>query len=125
MRPTFAIADDHNQLPGVIVIGSEDFRSRNGCAGALVGMHARSLCFTATLLVSAYARADSDTHIRAAYVGSDVARLTIINGGKKPGVILDLKGKGKEIYSGEAAATIEAGHGIVVIAVSIDAAKKP
>lgn len=94
-------------------------------------MHARSLCFAATLFVSglsalAHAEDDSETHIRAAYTASgDVAKLTVVNGGKKPSVKIDLKGKGKEIYGGEAVATIESGHGIVLIAVSIDAEKKP
>jgi hypothetical protein len=82
------------------------------------------------LLFSTYARAaddTSDTHIRAALAASgDAAKLIVTNGGKKPGVSLAIgKGKPTLIYGGEAAATIEAGHGIVVIAVSIDSAKKP
>ncbi|HEY5951804.1 MAG TPA: hypothetical protein VIV40_40190 [Kofleriaceae bacterium] len=82
----------------------------------------------ATLLFSTYAHADdSETHIRAALAGSgDVARLTVVNGGKKPGVRLVVgKSKPTDIYPGEAAATIEAGHGKILIAVSIDSKKKP
>lgn len=95
-----------------------------------MGMHVRTLCFAATLFMATYARAaddTSDTHIRAALAANgDPAKLIVTNGGKKPGVSLALgKAKPTLIYGGEAAATIEAGQGIVVIAVAIDSAKKP
>jgi hypothetical protein len=74
---------------------------------------------------SAYAE-DAETHIRAALAANgDAATLTTINGSKKAGVKLTYKGKTKDVYTGEAAATIEAGHGRVVIAVSIISKKQP
>lgn len=92
-------------------------------------MHATSLCLAATLLVTSTAHAadGSDTQARAALTATgDAARLTVISGGKKPAVKLTVgKKKPVELYLGEAAATIEAGHGRVLIAVSIDSAKKP
>lgn len=92
------------------------------------GMQLRSLCFAATLLFSTYARADdSETRVRAALTASgDAARLTVVSGGKKPGVKLAVgKAKSVDVYAGEAAATIEAGHGRVLVAVSIDSKKQP
>lgn len=91
-------------------------------------MQLRSLCFTATLLFSTYVHADdSETRVRAALgAGGDAVRLTVVSGGKKPGVKLAVgKGKSLDVYLGEAAATIEAGHGRVLVAVSIDSKKQP
>lgn len=92
-------------------------------------MHATSLCLAATLLLasSAHAADDSDTQIRAALTASgEAARLIVRTGGKKPAVKLWVGTKKPvDLYLGEAAATIEAGHGRVLIAVSIDSAKKP
>src|SRR5690606_26248049 len=103
--------------------------SRNACSHALEGMHATSLCLAATLLLasSAHAADDSDTQIRAALTASgEPARLIVRTGGKKPAVKLWVGTKKPvDLYLGEAAATLEAGHGRVLIAVSIDSAKKP
>jgi hypothetical protein len=90
-------------------------------------MHARSLCFAAVLLLASTAGADdSETHIRAALPDKgDPARLTVVSGGKKPGVTLQVGKSKQQIYAGEAVATIEAGHGTILIAVSVDAAKHP
>jgi hypothetical protein len=80
------------------------------------------------LLAAAPAHADdSETHVRAALTDKgEVARLTVTNGGKQPGVTLAVgQGKSTLLYAGEAAATIEAGHGRVLVAVSIDSAKSP
>jgi hypothetical protein len=74
----------------------------------------------------AHAAGDSETHIRAALTsGGDAVRVIVANGGKKPGVKLEVKGKTKDVYAGEAVATIEAGHGRVLVAVSIESAKTP
>lgn len=92
-------------------------------------MHATSLCLAATLLFasSAHAADDSDTQIRAALTASgEPARLIVRTGGDKPAVKLWVGTKKPvDLYLGEAAATIEAGHGRVLVAVSIDSAKQP
>jgi hypothetical protein len=91
-------------------------------------MHARLLCIAAVLSTSlAHAADDSITQVRAALTdGGDAARLAVTSGGKHAGVTLALgKGKPISLYQGEAAATIEAGHGRLLVAVSIDSAKRP
>jgi hypothetical protein len=89
-------------------------------------MDARSLCLAATLLISSYAYADdTETHIRAALNGNETAKLVVKNGGKKPAVELQVGKTKTELYAGEAVATLEAGHGRVLIAVSIDSKKRP
>jgi hypothetical protein len=91
-------------------------------------MHARSLCFAATLLISSYANAADDTerHIRAAVASNgEVAKLVVTNGGKKPSVELQAGKTKMQLYAGEAVATLEAGHGRILIAVSIDSKKHP
>lgn len=90
-------------------------------------MYAKALCLAATLSVATTAHADdSQTQVRAALTSAgDAARLTVKNGGKKPKVELAVGKARRELYAGEAAATIEAGHGRVLIAVSIDSAKQP
>lgn len=90
-------------------------------------MHARTLCLAAVLSTSlAHAADDSTTQVRAALADGDVARLAVKSGGKHPGVTLAVgKAKPVVLYEGEAAATIEAGHGRLLVAVSIDSAKQP
>jgi hypothetical protein len=91
-------------------------------------MHARTLCLAATLLTSTYANAadDTETHIRAAVAANgDTAKLTTVTGGKKAGITLQVGKTNTELYAGEAVATVEAGHGRLLIAVSIDSKKKP
>lgn len=86
-------------------------------------MHARTLCLAATVLFASRAHADdSTTQVRAALTdGGAVARLAVTSGGKHSGVTLALgKGKPVVLYEGEAAATIEPGHGRLLVAVSID-----
>jgi len=91
-------------------------------------MYARTVCLAATLLFSTYARAadPSETHTRAALAANgDAVKLTIVNGGKKAGVKVDIKGKTTELYAGEGVATIEAGHGGMLIALGITSKKTP
>ena len=91
-------------------------------------MHARTLCLIATLLVGSSANAadDTETHIRAALASNGtVAKVVVTNGGKKPGIELQAGKAKKQVYAGEAVATIEAGHGIVLVAVSIPSKKQP
>jgi hypothetical protein len=91
-------------------------------------MHARTLCLIATLLVSRFATAAdaTETHIRAALASNgDVAKVVVASGGKKPGVELVVGKAKKQVYAGEAVATIEPGHGIVLVAVSIPSKKQP
>ncbi len=90
-------------------------------------MHVRTLGLVATLVCasSALAADSSETHIRAAFAGNDVARVVVTSGGKKPGVQVQLGKQKKDVYRGEAVATLEAGHGRVLIAVGIAAKKQP
>jgi len=90
-------------------------------------MHARIISFAAALLLttSAYAQT-SETQVRAALLpNGDAARLTVVTGGKRAGVKLDVKGKATELFNGEAVGTVEAGYGRVLIALSITAKKQP
>jgi hypothetical protein len=105
----------------------QNFRSRNGRSPAHGGMHARTLGLVATLVCASTALAadSTETHIRAAMAGTDVAKVVVTNGGKKAGVQVQLGKQKKDVYQGEAVATIEAGHGRVLIAVSIEAKKQP
>ncbi|HEY5926861.1 MAG TPA: hypothetical protein VIV11_34480 [Kofleriaceae bacterium] len=81
----------------------------------------------AALLSTTSAYADNaQTQVRAALTsGGDAARLTIVTGGKQAGVKLAVKDKSIELYNGDAVATLEAGHGRVLVAVSVDAKKQP
>lgn len=90
-------------------------------------MHARTLGLVATLVCASTALAadSTETHTRAAFAGNDVARVVVTNGGKKPGVQVQLGKQKKDVYAGEAVATLEAGHGRVLIAVGIAAKKQP
>jgi hypothetical protein len=68
----------------------------------------------------------TETHIRAALATSgDVAKVVVTTGGKKAGVELVVGKAKKQVYAGEAVATIEPGHGIVLVAVSIPSKKQP
>jgi hypothetical protein len=89
-------------------------------------MYARTLWLAAALISSTAHADDSQTYIRAALVeGGEAAKLTVTTGGKKPGVQLQVGKAKKQLYDGEAVATIEPGHGRAVIAVSIDSKKQP
>ena len=91
-------------------------------------MHARTLCLAATLLFASYAHAadTSETHIRAALAANgDATKLTIVSGSKKAGVKIDIKGKSTQLFEGEAVGTVEAGHGRVLVALSITSKKTP
>ena len=90
-------------------------------------MHVRTLCFAAALVSTTYAHGDDrQTQVRAALTsGGEAVRLTVTNGGKQPKVELAGAKRKVTLYDGEAAATIEAGHGRVLIAVAVDAVNKP
>jgi hypothetical protein len=90
-------------------------------------MYAAALCLAATFAFTTFAHADSaQTRVRAAIApGGDTVRLVVVNGGKKPTVRIEAAKSKRELYDGEAAATLEAGHGRVLIALSIDSEKTP
>jgi hypothetical protein len=90
-------------------------------------MYARVVCLIGLLIASSASAADdTETHTRAALASNGtVAKLVVVNGGKKPGVELQVGKTKKQLYAGEAVATLEAGHGRILIAVSIDSKKQP
>jgi hypothetical protein len=78
--------------------------------------------------MTSYASAadDTETHIRAALASNgEAAKLVVTTGGKKPGVVVQVGKAKQQLYEGEAVATIEAGHGRMLIAVSIPSKKQP